>query len=109
MSGCACCLPPRVCLQQLQIEDRCLHIILIGCHGCHLCHCIQGMLIKRHQPKKSATESFGPADFVVGDSFTLYSRTYHIVDADAFTRAYMAATHGLQLADAVRLTSPCTY
>ena len=62
---------------------------------------MQGMLIKRHQPKKSATEPFVPTDFVVGGSFTLYSRTYHVIDADAFTRAYLAATYGLQLEDPV--------
>ncbi len=59
----------------------------------------QGMLIKRHRPKKNATDFFAPADFLVGGAFTLYSRDFHIVDADAFTREHMAATAGLQLAD----------
>ena len=73
---------------------------MIGPTGFHA-STTQGMLIKRHQPKKNATDVFTPTDFVVGDSFLLYSRTYHIVDADAFTRAYMAATYGVQLADPV--------
>lgn len=34
-----------------------------------------------------------PADLVVGAPVTLYARTLHIVDADAFTRAWCAA-HG---------------
>lgn len=57
------------------------------------------MLIKRHRPKKDAADFFAPSDFLVGGAFALYSRTFHIVDADAFTRAHMAATAGLELAE----------
>ena len=38
----------------------------------------QGMLIKRHKPQKGPSSSFAPADFLVGGSFTMYARTFHL-------------------------------
>lgn len=51
----------------------------------------QGTHIKRHKPSKPAAVPgtggpFRPADFLVGGTFTLYDRTFHLVDADAYTR-----------------------
>ena len=53
-------------------------------------HCIQGVLIRRHRIEKSDGSFFAPGDFVVGDNVSLYGRTFHIVDADVFTRQTMA-------------------
>ena len=40
--------------------------------------------------EKSDGSFFAPGDFVVGDNVSFYGRTYHLVDADAFTRQAMA-------------------
>ena len=39
--------------------------------------------------EKSDGTFFAPADFIVGDNVSLYGRTFHIVDADVFTRQTM--------------------
>ena len=36
--------------------------------------------------EKSDGSFFAPGDFVVGDNVSFYGRTFHIVDADVFTR-----------------------
>ena len=36
-----------------------------------------------------AGKPFKPQDFAVGSAVTVYSRTFHIVDADDFTRRHM--------------------
>lgn len=40
--------------------------------------------------EKSDGTFFAPGDFVVGDNVSFYGRTFHIVDADVFTRQTMA-------------------
>lgn len=40
--------------------------------------------------EKSDGSFFAPGDFVVGDNVSFYGRTFHIVDADVFTRQAMA-------------------
>ena len=40
--------------------------------------------------EKSDGSFFAPGDFVVGDNVSFYGRTFHIVDADVFTRQTMA-------------------
>lgn len=51
---------------------------------------MQGVLIRRHRMEKSDGTFFAPGDFVVGDNVSFYGRTFHIVDADVFTRQTMA-------------------
>lgn len=51
---------------------------------------MQGVLIRRHRMEKSDGTFFAPGDFVVGDNVSFYGRTFHIVDADVFTRQAMA-------------------
>lgn len=51
---------------------------------------VQGVLIRRHRMEKSDGTFFAPGDFVVGDNVSFYGRTFHIVDADVFTREAMA-------------------
>lgn len=51
---------------------------------------MQGVLIRRHRLEKSDGTFFAPGDFVVGDNVSFYGRTFHIVDADVFTRQAMA-------------------
>lgn len=50
----------------------------------------QGVLIRRHRIEKSDGSFFAPGDFVVGDNVSFYGRTFHIVDADVFTRQTLA-------------------
>lgn len=51
---------------------------------------LQGVLIRRHRIEKSDGSFFAPGDFVVGDNVSFYGRTFHIVDADVFTRQTLA-------------------
>jgi hypothetical protein len=52
---------------------------------------IPGVLVKR-MPIPAALNTFlGPSHFSVGSSVSIYGKTYHIIDADAFTRNYMAS------------------
>lgn len=51
---------------------------------------MQGVLIRRHRLEKSDGTFFAPGDFIVGDNVSFYGRTFHIVDADVFTRQAMA-------------------
>lgn len=50
----------------------------------------QGVLIRRHRIEKADGSLFCPGDFAVGENVSFYGRTFHLVDADAFTRQSMA-------------------
>ena len=70
-----------------------------------MCGGWQGTHIKRHKPSKPAAVPgtggpFRPVDFLVGGSFQLYDRTFHLVDADSYTRwaAHMPSLLSLQQA-----------
>ena len=60
------------------------------CPALHLLEFAQGVLIRRHRIEKSDGSFFAPGDFMVGDNVSFYGRTFHIVDADVFTRQTMA-------------------
>jgi hypothetical protein len=60
---------------------------------------MQGVFVKRHQITKEQDGSpFTPADLAVGETVTMYERTFFVVDADAFTRAWYTEHMGLELA-----------
>ena len=62
---------------------------------------MQGVFVKRHQIIKEEDGSpFSPADLSVGQTVTVYGRTFFIVDADTFTRSWYAQQLGVDLADA---------
>lgn len=49
----------------------------------------QGMFIKRHKlTKEDGVSFFTPDDFSVGETVTIYGRTFYLVDADGFTREF---------------------
>lgn len=50
----------------------------------------QGAFIKRHKVKTDAGEPVRAEDMLVGTNFTIYGRTFHIVDADKHTRTVLA-------------------
>lgn len=50
----------------------------------------QGAFIKRHKVKTEAGEPVKADDMLVGNNFTIYGRTFHIVDADKHTRDVLA-------------------
>ncbi|EFJ52449.1 hypothetical protein VOLCADRAFT_79034 [Volvox carteri f. nagariensis] len=50
----------------------------------------QGVFIKRHRVTCEDGGFFNPDDFSVGQSVTIYGRTFFLVDADNFTREYLA-------------------
>lgn len=49
----------------------------------------QGVFIKRHRVTREDGSFFTPNDFSVGDSATIYGRTFFLVDADTFTREFL--------------------
>jgi len=51
----------------------------------------QGVFIKRHKVTREDGSFFNPDDFTVGGEVSIYGRTFFLVDADNFTREYMAA------------------
>ncbi len=55
---------------------------------------LQGVFIKRHRCTREDGGFFSPADFNVGETVTIYGRTFHLTDADSFTREFMAAQLG---------------
>ncbi|KAF6256559.1 hypothetical protein COO60DRAFT_1627135 [Scenedesmus sp. NREL 46B-D3] len=58
----------------------------------------QGVFVKRHQVDKEDGTPFTPTDLAVGQTVTVYGRTYILVDADAFTRRWYDEKLDLQLA-----------
>lgn len=49
------------------------------------------MFIKRHRVTRDDGSFFNPGDFSVGDTVSIYGRNFYLVDADSFTREFMAA------------------
>jgi hypothetical protein len=49
----------------------------------------QGAFIKRHLVKTESGDPVKPEDMLPGGNFTIYGRTYHIVDADEHTRSLL--------------------
>jgi hypothetical protein len=47
---------------------------------------LQGVFVKRHQVEKQDGGRFSPPDLAVGQTVTVYGRTFVLVDADTFTR-----------------------
>jgi len=60
------------------------------------CH-LQGILLKRHKIPGPSGHQLAPNEVQVGQTVTVYGRTYYIAAVDAFTRHYLAE-HGIQLA-----------
>jgi hypothetical protein len=56
------------------------------------------VFVKRHQVDKEDGSPFTPTDLAVGQTVTVYGRTYILVDADAFTRSWYAEKLDQQLA-----------
>lgn len=48
---------------------------------------LQGVFVRRHQiDKEDGTGRLTPADLAVGQTVTIYGRTFILIDADVFTR-----------------------
>ena len=58
---------------------------------------LQGILLKRHKIPGFSGHQLAPKEIQVGQTVTVYGRTYYIAAVDAFTRHYLAE-HGIQLA-----------
>ena len=50
---------------------------------------LQGVHIRRHRIEKPDGRFYEPRDFAVGGNVAMYGRTFHITDADAFTRGFL--------------------
>jgi len=51
----------------------------------------QGALLKRHSATLAGGAPLRPADLALGAPVALYGRAFQLVDADSFTRAWLAA------------------
>ena len=51
---------------------------------------LQGVFLKRHKVPMSDGQPFTEGDIRVGENVNMYGRVFRIVDADAFTREYLA-------------------
>eukprot|EP00884_Botryococcus_braunii_P011056 jgi/Botrbrau1/19952/Bobra.0059s0068.1 len=60
----------------------------------------QGVHLRRHKALKSDGAPVNPRDILVGGCLTLYGQEIIVVDADAFTRSYMADKYNIRLPDA---------
>ncbi|PNH03302.1 EF-hand domain-containing family member C2 [Tetrabaena socialis] len=54
----------------------------------------QGVFIKRHRVTREGGGFFNPTDFGVGETVTIYGRTFYLVDADTYTREFLAEKLG---------------
>jgi hypothetical protein len=60
---------------------------------------LQGVFLRRHQVTKEEDGSpMTPADLAVGQTVSVYGRTFFVVDADSFTRNWYSQQLGLELA-----------
>lgn len=67
----------------------------------------QGTLVKKHQvtkPGSTTGETYSYSDIAVGQNIVIYGRAFRVVDADAFTRKWLAA-RGFELAPPEALPS----
>jgi hypothetical protein len=55
------------------------------------------VFVKRHRITREDGSFFTPADFTVGETVSIYGRTFHLVDADTFTREFAASKLGKEL------------
>lgn len=85
--------PPASGLQ----AQACMRVTFDHCTHRYLS--TQGVFVKRHQiTKEQGGSPFTPADLAVGETVTVYGRTFFVVDADAFTRAWYTEHMNLELA-----------
>mmetsp|Transcript_4241 Transcript_4241/g.7013 ORF Transcript_4241/g.7013 Transcript_4241/m.7013 type:complete len:624 (-) Transcript_4241:564-2435(-) len=62
----------------------------------------QGTFIKRHKlTKEDGVSFFTPSEFNVGDSVTIYGRTFFLTDADSFTRDWYCANYNREMSEAL--------
>lgn len=65
---------------------------------------LQGPFARRHVATDPAdSHAYGPLDFQIGSSITVYGRRFTFVDADQHTRGLLKARWGLNLAPAIAL------
>lgn len=64
----------------------------------------QGVHIRRHRIETPDGRFYEPRDFAVGGNVAMYGRTFHITDADAFTRGFLQ-DQGLEVGPAEEV--PC--
>ena len=60
---------------------------------------LQGIFLKRHEIPKPDGQPYTERDIRVGDNVSMYARVFRIVDADGFTRDYLAQ-QGINLSPA---------
>jgi EF-hand domain-containing protein 1 len=56
------------------------------------------VFIKRHRVVRDDGTPFEPSAFAVGETVTMYGRTFFLVDADSFTREWFQENQGVEQA-----------
>ncbi len=68
----------------------------------HLILPLQGVFVRRHAVQRDdGSGPISPRDLAVDGDITIYGRTVHLIDADAFTRTWYADQLNVQLAPAI--------
>lgn len=81
--------PGQVCFHYANCYAVCL--LPSGSHGLP-----QGIFVKRHQVFKEDGRLLSPSDFAVGETVTIYGRTYMLVDCDTYTRDWFQQNLGAE-------------
>ena len=84
----------RKCDLMYYLEDQSVSITeaAIGNSGL-----AQGVFLNRAPLRKANMDLYTPQDFRVGETITINSRSFHIVDCDRFTRDYMMTALGVSV------------
>ena len=73
----------------------------------HLILPLQGVFVRRHAVQRDdGSGPISPRDLAVDGDITIYGRTVHLIDADAFTRTWYADQLNVQLAPAIHCGTP---
>jgi len=83
----------RQCRIYFYLANKSIHIEELKDHS----GIIQGKFLERARIPKNLDEFVEPQDLLVGSDITIFSRTFHISNADEFTRKFMREEHGIEL------------
>jgi len=85
----------RQCRIYFYLDDKSIHIEEFKDSNSGI---PQGRFLEKARIPKNLNEYIEPKDLLVGSDITIFSRTFHITDADGFTRKFMKEDCGIELA-----------
>lgn len=92
---------------QLTLPVRCLDCVSTSFAPAPVPVPAQGPFARRHVPVNPENgRPYAPADMTIGASLAIYGRRFTVTDADAHTRALLAAKYGVHLGEALAPPAP---